>query len=88
MALRLYQFEMDRLSALLAGRGNRAGKGIYPKRPKQVIITAEQVKQVKELLETETEVYKIEHKTRLSEWIIRGVRQGRYDWLVEQSKEK
>lgn len=83
MVLRLYQFEIDRLPALLGGRGNPSGKGIYPKKPNQVIITAEQVEQIKELFENGMTYIEIEQKTELSQYFINGVSIGRYDWLIE-----
>lgn len=89
MPLRLTQLEKDRLNVLNAGKGNRFGKGIYTARPDKVKITAEQVIKVKRCLKAGMYFSTILNEPdliNLSEWIVRGVKNERYDFVVKAQK--
>ena len=89
MPLRLTQLEKDRLNVLNAGKGNRFGKGIYTARPDKVKITAEQVTRIKRYLKAGVCFSTILNEPdlmNLSEWIIRGVKNKRYDFVVKAQK--
>ena len=83
MTLKLTQEEKDRLIALNGGKGTRGGKRLYARRPEHVKITAEQVRQVRACFRSGMYYSTIMTETGLSEFIIRGVKQGRYDFLVD-----
>lgn len=83
MVLQLNEDANDRLKALLSGRGHRAGKGIYTRNIGCVTITVEQIKFVRELLKSKMKYSDMVLKTGLSEYIIRNVKKGKYDYLVD-----
>lgn len=76
MVLELKPEEADRLDDLLSQTWR--GKMPYLARPDKVTITAEQVLEVKRLLETGMSLVDIHNETGLSEYHVRGVRRGRY----------
>ncbi len=83
MALRLNKDEQDRLDVLLSGRGFRAGKGIYKRNVGHLTITVEQITHVRKLLKSKTKYSDIMLKTGLSEYMIRNVKKGKYDCIID-----
>lgn len=81
MALELKPEQLNRLDDLLSN-GCR-GKRPYLARPDKVKITAKQVRWVKGLLRAGATIVAIQNITGLSEYLVRGVRRGRYDFLLE-----
>lgn len=81
MTLNLNHEQADRLDALLS-LGCRANKGLYTARPDQIKITAEQVLDVKQRLADGQAIINITIDTGVSEYHIRGVRRGRYNFIV------
>lgn len=71
---------LDDLKAHISDKDNRR---IYIARPDKIKITAEQVKIVKHLLIAGLPMVAIQTITKLSEYHVRGVRRGRYDFLLE-----
>ena len=81
MTIEWTQVEKDRLAQLKAGRGNR--KGLYKGGGmRKTIITIEQVIEVKRCLTIGMTYRDIATKTKLSEYLIGGVKTGRYDLLL------
>ena len=60
---------------------------MYISRPDKIKITAEQVKKVKQLLDARVPMVAIQNLTKLSEYHVRGVRRGRYDFLLKSCDE-
>lgn len=56
---------------------------MYISRPDKIKITADQVKKVKRLLDAGMTMVDIQNATGLSEYHVRGVRRGRYDFLIK-----
>ena len=81
MVLELTTDESGRLDDLLSQI--RRGKKPSLSRPDKVQITADQVKKVKQLLAAGVSMIDIQNTTGLSEYHVRGVRRGRYDFLLE-----
>lgn len=81
MVLELKLDELNRLDDLLSNEWR--GKMPYLSRPDKVKITAKQVKIVKQLLMTTLPMVSIQKLTKLSEYHVRGVCRGRYDFLLE-----
>jgi len=81
MVLELKPEQLNRLHDLLSS--NRRGKIPYQARPDKVKITAEQVRTVKRLLGTGMPLVQIMKETELSEYYVRGVRRGQYNFLLE-----
>ena len=81
MVLELTTDESGRLDDLLS----QTWKGKKPalSRPDKIKITADQVKKVKRLLDAGVSLVTIQNTTGLSEHHVRGVRRGRYDFLLE-----
>ena len=79
MVLELKLEELNRLDDLLSNewRGNKP----YLARPGKVTITADQVKKVKRLLDAGVSMVDIQNTMKLSEYHVRGVRRGRYDFI-------
>lgn len=84
--LELKPEQAKRLESLKRGCGYRGGRGIFVARPGHVKITADQLLQVKHLSSTGLTNVQIQTKTSLSEWIVRGAIQGRYDALLEENQ--
>jgi len=80
MALELKQEERNRLDDLLSNAWR--GKKPYLSRPDKVKITLRQVLEVKRLLTAGIPLVDICNTTKLSEYHVRGVRRGRYDFLL------
>lgn len=74
---------LDRLDDLQAHISDKDNKKMYVSRPDKIKITAEQVKLVKQLLRTTLPMVSIQKLTELSAYHVRGVRRGRYDFLLE-----
>lgn len=53
-------------------------------RPDKIKITADQVRKVKQLLKARVPIVAIQNILKISEYHVRGVRRGRYDFLLEQ----
>lgn len=73
----------ERLRALRAGKGNRGGKSLFVHQKGNTKITAKQVQQVKDLFAQGKINKDIQVVTKLSEWIISGVKRGRYAYMEE-----
>lgn len=85
MVLELKPEELNILDDLLSSEWR--GKKPYVARPDKVKITAEQVRHVKRLYAIPYTIVKIMKITKLSEYYVRGVRRGRYDFLLESCDE-
>jgi hypothetical protein len=81
MVLELTTDESGRLDDLLSQTWR--GKKPSLSRPDKVKITAKQVKWTKGLLRVGISLVAIQNLTKLSEYHVRGVRRGRYDFLLE-----
>ena len=81
MVLELKPEEANRLDDLLSNEW--MGKMPYFARPDKIKITADQVKRVKLLLAAGISIVAIQNLTKLSEYHVRGVRRGMYDFLPE-----
>ena len=81
MVLELKPEEANRLDDLLSNEWR--GKKPSLSRPGKIKITADNVKKVKRLLAAEMSIVCIQNATKLSEYHVRGVRRGRYDFLLE-----
>ncbi|MCK5225099.1 MAG: hypothetical protein KAQ89_00120 [Planctomycetes bacterium] len=81
MALELKLDQLNRLDDLLSSEWR--GKMPYLARPDKVTITPDQVQKVKRLLGAGVSIVAIQNATGLSEYHVRGVRRGRYDFLLE-----
>ena len=81
MVLELKPDELNRLDDLLSNEWR--GKRPYLARPDKVTITADQVKWAKGLLRVGISLVAIQTITKLSEYHVRGVRRGRYDFLIK-----
>lgn len=85
MALELKPEELNRLDDLLSNEWR--GKMPYIPRPDKIKITADQVKKVKRLLDAGVSLVTIQNTTGLSDYHVRGVRRGRYDFMLESCEE-
>ena len=85
MVLELKPDQLNRLDYLLSNEWR--GKRTYLARPDRVKITVEQVKIVKHLLKAGLSMVAIQTITKLSEYHVRGVRRGRYNFLLESHDE-
>ena len=56
---------------------------MYISRPDKIKITSDQVKKIKRLLDAGVSMVDIQTITKLSEYHVRGVRRGRYDFMLE-----
>ena len=74
----------DDLKSHISDKDNRR---MYISRPDKVKITAGQVKKVKRLLDAGVSMVDIQNTMKLSEYHVRGVRRGRYNFLVEKRQE-
>lgn len=81
MALELKPEQLNRLDDLLSNEWR--GKRPHIARPDKVKITSVQVKIVKHLLKAGLPIVAIQTITKLSEYHVRGVRRGKYDFLLE-----
>lgn len=81
MVLELKPEELNRFDDLLSNEWR--GKRPYLARPDKVTITAKQVKWAKGLLRAGVSIVAIQNITKLSEYHVRGVRRGWYDFLLE-----
>ena len=79
---RLLRF--DDLKSHISDKDN---KRMSISRPDKIKITAEQVKKVKRLLDAGVSMVDIQNATGLSEYHVRGVRRGRYNFLLESHDE-
>lgn len=73
----------ERLKTLRAGKGNRGGKNLFVHQKGNTKITAKQVAQVKGLFAQGKMNKEIQIVTKLSEWIISGVKKDRYAYMEE-----
>ena len=80
MVLELKQGELNRLNDLLSNEWMR--KRPYIPRPNKIQINAYQVQEVKLLLAVGVSMVDIQNTTGLSDYV-RGVRRGRYDFLLD-----
>ena len=86
MLLELKQEQIDRLNRfddLQAHIGDRDNKRMYIARPDKIKISAEQVLDVKSRISDGQAIINITRDTGVSEYHIRGVRRGRYEFLLE-----
>jgi len=74
---------LQRFADLKAHVSDRDNKRMYVARPDKIKITADQVRKVKQLLRARVSMVAIQNLTKLSEYHVRGVRRGRYDFLLE-----
>jgi len=81
MVLELTTDESGRLDDLLSQTWR--GKKPFLSRPDTIKITADQVRKVKRLLKARVPMVAIQNLTKLSEYHVRGVRRGIYDFLLE-----
>lgn len=79
---RLQRFED--IKAHISDKDNRR---MSISRPDKIKITADQVRDVKLLLTDGVSMVDIQNITGLSEYHVRGVRRGRYDFLLEIRQE-
>ena len=81
MVLELTPEETGRLDDLLS----QTWRGKMPSisRPDKITITSDQVREVKRCLAAGMYIVTIQNATGLSEYHVRGVRRGRYDFLLE-----
>lgn len=70
----------DDLKSHISDKDN---KRMYISRPDKIKITVDQVKKVKRLLDAGMTMVDIQNATGLSEYHVRGVRRGRYDFLLK-----
>ena len=74
---------LGRLEALQAHMSDKDNHRMYISRPDKIKITAEQVREVKRLLDAGVSMVDIQNATGLSEYHVRGVRRFRYDFLLK-----
>lgn len=86
--LKLDETERQRLKALCAGHGNRAGTGIFPGTRRNQKITPDQLIELKELQEKGWTNKPIRTKLDLSEHIVRLGLNGHYDHILLRNKKK
>ncbi len=75
------QIKLERLRQLKAGPGNRAG--MFGERKGTCLITAEEVNEIKECLDSGLNGIKTVEKTGLSEYYVRNTKKGLFDYLLE-----
>lgn len=85
MVLELKPEQLNRLDDLLSNEWR--GKRPYLARQDKVKITAEQVIEAKRLLAASISLVDIQKLTKLSEYHVRGVRRGKYDFLLLTKKQ-
>ena len=78
---------LGRLEALQAHISDKDNHRMSISRPDKVKITADQVRKVKRLLDAGVSMVAIQNTTGLSEYHVRGVRRGRYNFLLESYDE-
>ena len=78
------QDRLRRFDDLKSHIGDKDNHRMYISRPDKIKITADQVKKVKRLLDAGVSMVDIQNATGLSEYHVRGVRRGRYDFLLKQ----
>ena len=74
----------DDLKSHISDKDNRR---MSISRPDKIQITADQVMKVKRLLDGGVSMVDIQNTTGLSEYHVRGVRRGRYNFLLKQCDE-
>ena len=74
---------LGRLEALQAHISDKDNHRMSISRPDKIKITPDQVRKVKQLLDAGVSMVDIQNATGLSEYHVRGVRRGRYDFLLE-----
>ena len=74
----------DDLKSHISDKDNRR---MSISRPDKIKITADQVRKVRRLLDAGVSLVDIQNTTKLSEYHVRGVRRGRYNFLVEKRQE-
>ena len=90
MLFELKQEQQDRLRRFDDLRSHISDKDnhrMYISRPDKIKITADQVKKVKRLFGSGMSLVDIQNTIGLSEYHVRGVRRGRYDFLQESHDE-
>ena len=80
--LKLDTVQAARLKALTGKKGTRNGQGLFV-HCANTKITRELLDKVKRMFENGAMNYQIQAETKLSEWIISGVKKGRYDYMEE-----
>ena len=85
MSLELKQVQADRLDAIVTG-DNRGNHSTQRRAGRYIKITSEQVVQIKQKFSAGVTNVDLQVETGLSEWIISGVKKGRYDSLVKETK--
>ena len=75
--------KLNRLDDLKAHISDTDNKRMYVARPDKIQITAEQVREVQRRLADGQAIINITRDTGVSEYHVRGVRRGRYDFLLE-----
>ena len=78
---------LGRLEALQAHISDKDNHRMYISRPDKIKITADQVRKVKRLIYAGVSMVCIQNATGLSEYHVRGVRRGRYDFLLKSCDE-
>lgn len=81
------QDRLRRFDDLKSHISDTDNKRMYISRPDKVKITVEQVRKVKRLLDAGVSMVAIQNVTKLSEYHVRGVRRGRYEFLLESCDE-
>ena len=84
--LNLDETGRERLNALCAGHGNRAGTGIFPSTRRNCKITVEQLLELKEYHDLGWSNVKIQQKLDLSEYIVRMAIDNHYDHILSKKK--
>ena len=74
---------LNRRDDLQAHISDKDNKRMYIARPDKIKITSDQVKKVKSLLAAGVSMIDIQNLTKPSEYHGRGVRRGRYDFLLD-----
>lgn len=74
---------LRRFDDLKSHIGDKDNRRMYISRPDKIKITADQVRKVKRLLDAGVSMVDIQNTTKLSEYHVRGVGRGRYDYMLE-----
>jgi len=74
---------LDRFEELKSHISDKDNRRMSISRPDKIKITADQVRKAKQLLEARVPIVAIQNLLKISEYHVRGVRRGRYDFLLE-----
>ena len=84
--LNLDETGRERLNALCAGHGNRAGTGIFPSTRRNCKITVKQLLELKKYKKLGWSNIDIQQKLDLSEYIVRLAVKDHYDHILPKKK--